>query len=139
MKADISIKIAIWLASSLVSLFLVILPSCTHQEEGEQDRNFRTVSKREGQGLTPIPNKGWIATLFDNDTLSINYFPLKDKKVKTIRIYDQVGGLKYINKEPDFSQGKRLKIDCSYFENGEYLILFYLDDEQLVEEIFVLD
>ncbi len=138
MKVGTSIYILVWLMAISFLLLFFLLPSCTHQSPEGERRSFKTLSREDSQGVRPMPNQGWMKTQFTHDTLYIAFVPFSEEKVEAIRIYDEEGGLKYIKKAPDFSRGKKLKVDCTYYRSGEYLILLYIGD-RLIEEVIQLD
>ncbi|MCI4670762.1 MAG: hypothetical protein MRZ79_21685 [Bacteroidia bacterium] len=139
MRQVTSIKIFVWLLAASFLLVFFLLPSCTNGENTTDERKIRTLDAKEEKGIKAIANKGWMESRFWQDTLFILFNEDLSYKVKTVRIYDQSGGLKYLESNPDLSTVNGLKIDCTYFRNGEYLILAYLEDDQLIEESVILE
>lgn len=139
MKQSASIKILIWLLATAFMGVFFLLPSCTQQGEEKGERNIRSIHNVTNKSIKAVANRGRIQTRFFNDSLSIYFNDSSAKRIKIIRIYDQNGGLKYLEKDPKGFRTQGIKIDCSYFQDGEYLILAYLNEEELIEKSIYLE
>lgn len=126
------------MASAFLTSFFMF-PSCTQEKESDRDRKIRTVSQSENKGIRAVSNKGRMNTWNDKDTLYIYFNDSLKDRVKTIRIYDQNGSLKYLGKDSEMHNSNVFKLNCTYFRDGAYLILAYLDTDELIEETIVLE
>ncbi|MEO0899233.1 MAG: hypothetical protein AAFY71_22670 [Bacteroidota bacterium] len=138
MSTGTFVKLCTWLSSIVVMGFFIALPSCTHTSEGSDQKTLTTIDRNESSVIKPIKNDGWLHTRLLNNTLYLTFQPLGNEKIDVIRIYDANGGLKFIEKEPRVIGDTLLRLDCSYYDKGEYLIVAYLDNGQFIEEYIQL-
>ncbi|MEO0585002.1 MAG: hypothetical protein AAF135_22510 [Bacteroidota bacterium] len=109
------------------------LNSC-QTTEGHTQTVHESFHHADGQTFQSMPNEGLFTTSFDQEHIRVSLNTSGTHYPVAVRLYDTMGRLVYIEKDPFPNPYTDLGIDCRYMDKGQYLLLVYLDNGHMVED-----